>query len=105
MPGRPELTWDCCRASIAPAKDNSADASTKRDGTAHRYLLVEASCSILRRRSPHSAGLYEWATAIRERRGTKISVVALARKLAGILYAMWRDATDFKSALTRPGEA
>jgi transposase len=70
-----------------------------------RYLLVEAAWSILRRRSPQTAALYEWATAIRERRGTKIAVVALARKLAGILYAMWRDATDFKSSMARPGEA
>lgn len=28
----------------------------------------------------------------------KIAVVALARKLAGVLYAMWRDGADFKSA-------
>lgn len=63
-----------------------------------RYLLVEAAWSILRRRSPATADLYRWATAIRERRGTKIAVVALARKLAGILFAMWRDATDFKSS-------
>jgi transposase len=70
-----------------------------------RYLLVEAAWSILRRRSPQSAALYEWATAIRERRGRKIAVVALARKLAGILYAMWRDATDFRSSVALPGEA
>ena len=28
------------------------------------------------------------------RRGTKVGIVALARKLAGILYAMWRDGTN-----------
>lgn len=38
---------------------------------------------------------------IKELRGMKIAVVALARKLAGILYAMWRDATDFKTAAAR----
>jgi len=62
-----------------------------------RYLLVEAALAILRRRSPQTAALYDWATKIKERRGMKIAVVALARKLAGILYAMWRDATDFKA--------
>ena len=29
------------------------------------------------------------------RRGSRVAVVALARKLAGILFAMWRDATSF----------
>ena len=33
--------------------------------------------------------------AIAGRRGKQIAVVALARKLAGILYAMWRDGTEF----------
>lgn len=71
-----------------------------------RYLLVEAAWSILRRRSAATADLYQWATAIRGRRGTKIAVLALARKLAGILYAMWRDECDFKPAsLTEPAVA
>jgi transposase len=61
-----------------------------------RYLLVEAALAILRRRSPRTAALHDWATRIKERRGMKIAVVALARKLAGILYAMWRDGTDFR---------
>ena len=70
-----------------------------------RYLLVEAAWSILRRRSPATADLYRWATAIRERRGTKIAVVALARKLASILFAMWRDATDFKPSAPQTSKA
>src|SRR5438094_5621346 len=32
-----------------------------------------------------------WAHCVAGRRGKKIAVVALARRLAGILYAMWRD--------------
>lgn len=63
-----------------------------------RYLLVEAALAILRRRNSQTAALHDWALKIKERRGMKIAVVALARKLAGILYAMWRDGTDFKSA-------
>ncbi len=70
-----------------------------------RYLLVEAAWSILRHRSPATADLYRWATAIRERRGTKVAVVALARKLAGILFAMWRDATEFQPSAPRAGKA
>ena len=60
-----------------------------------RYLLVEAAWTILRGRLPAAAALHAWATRIKERRGAKVAVVALARKLAGIFYAMWRDARDF----------
>jgi hypothetical protein len=28
---------------------------------------------------------------VEERRGKQVAVMALARKLAGVLYAMWRD--------------
>jgi len=62
-----------------------------------RYLLVEAALTILRRRSAHTAALHDWTTRIKERRGMKIAVVALARKLAGILSARWRDGTDFRA--------
>lgn len=61
-----------------------------------RYVLVEAAWVILRRRDPATAGLHDWATKIRERRGACVAAVALARKLAGILYAMWRDGTRFE---------
>jgi len=62
-----------------------------------RYLLVEAALAILRRRNSQTAALHDWALKIKERRGMKIAIVALARKLAGVLYAMWRDGTDFKA--------
>lgn len=70
-----------------------------------RYLLVEAALSILRRRSPQTAALHDWATKIKERRGMKIAIVALARKLAGILYAMWREGTDFGTSSASNNEA
>jgi transposase len=60
-----------------------------------RYMLVEAAWTILRRRSPTNSVLHEWAAGIAARRGPRVAVVALARKLAGILYAMWRDGTTF----------
>jgi len=70
-----------------------------------RYLLVEAALAILRRRNSQTAALHDWAMKIKERRGMKIAVVALARKLAGVLYAMWRDGTDFKSLAASDNEA
>jgi transposase len=60
-----------------------------------RHMLVEAAWTILRRRSAANAALHEWVTGIAARRGSRVAVVALARKLAGILYAIWRDSTCF----------
>jgi transposase len=60
-----------------------------------RHMLVEAAWCILRRRNAANAGLHEWAVGLAARRGSRVEVVALARKLAGILYAMWRDGTAF----------
>ncbi|HEV7373079.1 MAG TPA: IS110 family transposase, partial [Pyrinomonadaceae bacterium] len=62
-----------------------------------RHMLVEAAWTILRRRSAANAALHDWAAKIMARRGSRVAVVALARKLAGILYAMWRDATSFEA--------
>ena len=62
-----------------------------------RHMLVEAAWTILRRRSPTNSVLHEWATGIAARRGPRVAAVALARKLAGILYAMWRDGTNFEA--------
>jgi hypothetical protein len=67
--------------------------------------LVEAAWALMRSTGPEGAALRQWATNIRERRGTKVAIVALARKLAGILYAMWRAARDFQPAVSRPAAA
>jgi hypothetical protein len=56
---------------------------------------VQAAVSILRLRDPRTAALRRWATGIAARRGKKIAVVALARRLAGLLYAMLRDGTTY----------
>jgi transposase len=60
-----------------------------------RALLVEAAWSILRSQRAETESLRAWALRIAARRGKRIAAVALARKLAGILYAMWRDGRDF----------
>jgi transposase len=63
-----------------------------------RYLLVEAAWRVLRTNQPEAAPLRLWAEAIAQRRGRSIAAVALARRLAGILYAMWRDGQDYRAA-------
>jgi transposase len=66
---------------------------TKKGNGYMRSLLVEVSWSILRRSSDDP--LHCWASAVAERRGNRIAVVALARRLAGVLWAMWRDGTVY----------
>jgi transposase len=61
-----------------------------------RWLLVEAAWRILRSRQPGVAALRAWAERIAQRRGRAIAAVALARRLAGILYAVWRDGTVYR---------
>ena len=61
-----------------------------------RRLLVEAAWSVLLSRKTDTEELRSWAQRIALRRGMKTAIVALARRLAGILYAMWRDGTTFE---------
>jgi transposase len=69
---------------------------TKAGNTRMRWLLVEAAWCILRRKKkPETTQLRDWADRIALRRGSHVAAVALARRLAGILYAMWRDQTEY----------
>jgi transposase len=72
--------------------------------SAHPYvqaLLVQAAWRICRSADPRTAALRAWAKAIAGRRGKKIAVVALARRVARILYAMWRDEVDYQPTQVR----
>lgn len=60
-----------------------------------RWLLVEAAWRIQHYRREDLVSLQQWTRAIRVRRGAKIATVALARRLAGILYALWRDGSVY----------
>lgn len=68
---------------------------SKAGGSRARTLLVEAAWALLRWRNAKNAALYDWAMRIAARRGRARACVALARKLAGILFALWRDGTEF----------
>ncbi len=74
---------------------------TKAGNARARYLLVEAGWRILRSKDPESEALRAWAGGIASRRGKRVAVVALARRLAGILYAMWRDQRPYDAAQLR----
>ena len=75
---------------------------TKAGHSRTRWLLIQAAVSILRRRPPQAEALRTWALRIAARRGKQVAVVALARRLAGILYALLRDGSVFESQHVRP---
>ena len=86
---------------LVPSEDSSAERHrkghiTKTGPNDLRALLVQASWTIWRGRSAAGADLRAWAHALAARRGRRIAVVALARRVSRILYAMWRDHTDFE---------
>lgn len=79
---------------------------TKHGNSYLRSLLVQAGWNIMRL-SDHADPLRQWGHALAKRRGKRIAVVALARRLAGVLWAMWRDGTvydtDFASRTSACG--
>jgi transposase len=73
-------------------------AITKQGNTYLRALLVQSAWLILRQPARVDP-LQRWALAIAERRGKRIAVIALARRLAGVLWAMWRNNTVYEPEL------
>lgn len=83
---------------LTPGEHSSGDRQrrtsiTKAGSTRTRWVLIQAAWSFYRTAPSDPAIL--WTKAIAERRGVRIAITALARKLAGILWAMWRDGTTY----------
>ena len=95
---------------LVPKEDSSGERQhrghiTKAGNSRMRSLLVEVGWLILSSRKAEVQGLRQWALRIAGRRGKRVAVVGLARKLAGILYAMWRDGTQFDPDKMQPRSA
>src|SRR5215210_4428848 len=93
---------------LVPSEDSSAERQhkgpiTKAGSRDLRALLVQASWVIWRGKSPGGAALRAWAHALADRRGRRVAIVALARRVSRILFALWRDRQDFCAA--RPARA
>src|SRR5262249_12042100 len=71
-------------------------AITKQGNSYTRALLVEAAQSVFRLRADDP--LKRWGERIAQHSGRRKAAVALARRLAGILWAMWRDGTVYNPA-------
>lgn len=59
-----------------------------------RALLVQAAWTILRMKN--SDPLREWGREVMRRRGGRVAVVALARRVTGVLWAIWRKSTVYE---------
>jgi transposase len=84
---------------LVPREDSSGTrqrkgAITKAGPSPVRTLLVQAGWVVWRQRQGRGA-LHAWVERLAARRGRRIAIVALARRLARILYAIWRDATVY----------
>jgi transposase len=92
---------------LTPGERSSSDTRhrtslTKAGSSLLRMLLTQCAWWIWQRKQDAPIG--RWAAGIAARRGKMIAVVAIARKLAGILFALWRDGTTYderKAAFAR----
>jgi len=100
-----------CYLGLVPGEHSSSEKKrrtgiTKAGPPRVRWALAQAAWSL--RLSKKLDPLALWANRVEARRGKKIAVTALARRLAGVLYALWRDGTryDFtrlRTADNQPG--
>lgn len=86
---------------LTPGEHSSAETKqrtgiTKAGPKALRSVLIQAAWSAIRTRPADP--MVQWAERIAKRRGRHVGVVALARKMSGILFAMWRDGTDYRAS-------
>ena len=85
---------------LVPSEHSSGERQqrgriTKAGNSRVRRLLVECGWHILTHHAEASRELRRWAERIARRRGRKVAAVALGRKLAGILFALWRDGSQY----------
>lgn len=85
---------------LTPGEHSSSERErktgiTKAGPSELRRCLVQAAWSAMLARRTHP--MLEWAKQIAERRSRPVAAVALARKLAGILLAIWRDGTTYEA--------
>jgi transposase len=82
--------------------ESSSGMTTRREGLTKagpvrtRTALVQAAWCAYRTR-PNDP-MVQWARRLAEKKPVQVAICALARKMSGILYAMWRDGTTYDPA-------
>lgn len=79
---------------LTPGEKSSSDKKqrtglTKAGAVKVRWVFIQAAWAA--RRYYKDDPVVQWSTEVEKRRGKRVAVAALARRLIGILYAMWRD--------------
>jgi len=94
---------------LVPGENSSSEnrrrtSLTKAGAPALRWALIQAAWTMRRCRPEDPAVL--WCMEVERRRGKRIAATALARKIAGILFALWRDGTTYdpNRGARRPSE-
>jgi transposase len=85
---------------LVPSQDSSGSrrrvgAITKAGPPMMRTLLIQAAGLVWRLRYAMDP-LHRWVHAVAARRGRRVAIVGLARRLARVLYALWRDGADYR---------
>lgn len=86
---------------LVPSENSSSERKrlgriTKAGSRQTRWALVQAAWSFYRW-AEEKDPVRQWVAELEHRRGRKVAIVALARKLSGILFALWRDETTYLS--------
>lgn len=92
---------------LVPGENSSATRQrrtgiTKAGPPRLRWALAQAAWSLRNARSRQLDPLVIWTIEVEKRRGKMIAITALARRLAGVLYAIWRDGTRYEPSRLRP---
>lgn len=73
---------------------------TKAGNAMVRWCLVQGAWAARRSHQRRPLAMVEWSLEVEKRRGKRVAVTALARKMAGILFALWRDNTSYVARLS-----
>ncbi len=93
---------------LTPGENSSSERKqrtgiTKAGPAAVRRALGQAAW-VLRNTQPLNP-ISQWAKQIELRRGKLVATTAVARKLAGILFALWRDGSRYEANYSAPQRA
>ena len=94
-----------CYLGLVPGEHSSATRKrrtgiTKAGPPRVRWALAQAAWNFYRVRKLDP--LARWAAEVEKRRGRMVAMSALARRLAGVMYAIWRDGTRYEPARLSP---
>lgn len=87
---------------LTPSRNQSGERDvsggiTKAGDVNQRRALCQAATVMMNRGRCRSTWLRTWGAQVAQRRGSKIAMVALARRIAVILHRIWVDGTTFQS--------